>query len=625
MTAPALPTAPTETAPGRVDSVLDSAGKILRAYKFGDTADLAERQAGTSNQQRAVVVVGEVKRGKSALVNALVSRREASPVDVDVTTSATVHVVAASERHPDGTADLIFPGTATRIPATELPEWVTATGRYVRDPGVESLPTRAVLPVESRWLAEHDIVVMDTPGTGGLDQSHAQLATMSAQQACVLVVVCDSSTPITAPEMAFLRAASASVDSVIVAVTKTDKNLRRYRPIVAENKRLIREHTGRDIPVIAVSCVRAHAADELPAGPRRDQGLASTGIVELRAVIEAKLDLGARLPAVNALRTSWEGLRLVADKLRTDIAALTDSPAVVADLTQEQNRLTELKNHSGQWELHLGRDLTLARQSAVSVLDEQLDELKTKWTTRINKNGLEVLRKNPQVFTAEIETDLIAAMGAAVQKFLDELHAIIGPLFDSPAVWDEIQQQIMASLQTDTLQTGNVASKRQGLIDPTVLSMGMMGTSMLGALLGIGAIAGVVWIGVNLGYRAMRAGKQNLLTWLRETLGTARGSTARMLEAALTTARPEIVIRYREHLRTSMEQVQKQMIDVKEAARLDAATREQSLKKLTGNQRVVDARISEIHTLITELTAIPPSRETSSPHPEHSVPAAHLT
>jgi hypothetical protein len=193
-----------------------------------------------------------------------------------------------------------------------------------------------------------------------------------------------------------------------------------------------------------------------------------------------------------------------------------------------------------------------------------------------------------------------------VQKFLNELHAIIDPLFDSPVVWEEIEKQVLASLHTDTLQTGEVASKRQGLIDPTVLTMGMMGTSMLGALLGVGAIAGVVWIGVNLGYKAMRAGKQNLLNWLRETLATARASTARMLETVISTARPEIVIRYRDHLRTSMEEVQKQMTEAKEAARLDAATREQALKKLTGNQSIVNAKIGEIDTLIAELTATAP-------------------
>ncbi|NKR65380.1 hypothetical protein GS486_18615 [Rhodococcus hoagii] len=148
-----------------------------------------------------------------------------------------------------------------------------------------------------------------------------------------------------------------------------------------------------------------------------------------------------------------------------------------------------------------------------------------------------------------------------------------------------------------------MASKRQGLLDPSILTMGMIGTSMLGALIGVGAVAGVVWVGVNLGWKAMRSGKSNLLTWLRETLGTARSTTARMLEATLSMSRPEIVIRYRGHVKTTMEQVQAQIADAKEAARLDAATREATVTRLSKNQRVITAKCQEIENVIAKLTA----------------------
>ena len=132
----------------------------------------------------------------------------------------------------------------------------------------------------------------------------------------------------------------------------------------------------------------------------------------------------------------------------------------------------------------------------------------------------------------------------------------------------------------------------------------MIGTSMLGALIGVGAIAGVVWVGVNLGYKAMRAGKTNLLTWLRETVATAKVSTSRMLEGALALSRPEIVIRYREHLRASIDEVQQQMTDAKEAARLDGAARDATLKRLNNNLRVVTARSSEVENLIIRLSTL---------------------
>src|SRR6188768_3311253 len=112
----------------RIDSALGAAGKILRAYKFDDAAALAEAKVRSTEQQRRVVVVGEVKRGKSALVNALVGLRDATPVDVDVTTSASVHLVAATAEHPAGSAELLFPDRSERVAAQTLPDWVTVAG-----------------------------------------------------------------------------------------------------------------------------------------------------------------------------------------------------------------------------------------------------------------------------------------------------------------------------------------------------------------------------------------------------------------------------------------------------------------------------------------------------------------
>ncbi|WP_172686865.1 dynamin family protein [Prescottella equi] len=607
---PALSTAPTSLSlDDQASSVLTSAVSILRKYSYAATADLAEAKARADTQTRSVVVVGEVKRGKSSLVNALIGERGASPVDVASSTSATVHFVPATDTLPAGAAELLIPGGVQRIDRAELADWITTSGRRVVDPGTEVLPTGAVVATATDLLG--GAVVVDTPGAGGLDPAHAQLAARTAETACVLVVVCDATTPLTAPEMEFIRGASATVDSVVVAVTKTDKNLRRWQPIAAENRRLFQEHLRRQIPVIGVSSLRALAAADHADPARRLAGERASGIAELRAEIRARLDLGAALPAADGLRTALEGLRKINAKNAADIAIAQDSGAALPELTAERDRLQELKDHSGQWEQYLGRDLTLARQAALAVLDERLEEIKARWTTTINKSGMAVLRRNPQHFTAQIEKDLQGAMTAAVQAFLDGVRAIVMQLFDSEVVWAEIEQQVIASLDP-RLTTGEVASKRQGLLDPSILTMGMIGTSMLGALIGVGAVAGVVWVGVNLGWKAMRSGKSNLLSWLRETLATARLTTARMLEATLSMSRPEIVIRYRDHVKTTMEQVQAQIADAKEAARLDAATREATVTRLSKNQRVITTKCQEIENVIAQLTAAAQAPATST-------------
>ena len=582
-------------------ALVDGTVKVLRAYGFDATAELALAKNTAVTQQRTVVVVGEVQRGKSALVNALIGERDASPSAVEITTSAAVRFVPPDAQRPPGTAELLFTDRSEQVDRAALAEWVTSAGRHVTDPDRDDLPTGAVVATTRPVLG--GAVVVDTPGSGGLVASHTALAAQSARQASVLVMVCDAGAPLTEPEMDFLRHASSSVEAVVVAVTKTDKNLRRWRPIVEENRALIERHLQRRIPVLGVSSLRAVLAAQMPPGPARDRAFRASGIDALAATITELLDSRAALPEAAALRTLLEGLRRVDRKIGSDLAVIADAEAATADLTAERDRLTDLKNRSGQWEQYLARDLTLARQAALTHLDERLEEVRQNWTARINRSSLEVMRRSAQSFTADMQVDLLAAMESAAHVFVERLEEIVGELFgsDSPQ-WAQIRDRVFEAIQTGTVTVGEVGSKRQGLLDPSVLTMGMIGTSMLGAVIGVGAVAGVVWVGLNLGYRAMRTGKTNLLTWLRETLAATRTSTSRMLEAALSVGRPEIVLGHREDLRARIEELQKQLKEAQESARLDAQTRAKNLERLNRNRAIVHKRIGAIEALLADHT-----------------------
>ncbi len=137
---------------------------------------------------------------------------------------------------------------------------------------------------------------------------------------------------------------------------------------------------------------------------------------------------------------------------------IEDSATATADLTAERDRLQDLKNRSQQWEQYLARDLTLARQAALTHLDEELDRIKQQWTTRVNKSSLEVMRRSAQSFTADMQTDLLAAMESAAQVFLERIEAIVAELFgpNSPQ-WSEIRERVWAAMQTGTINAGEVA------------------------------------------------------------------------------------------------------------------------------------------------------------------------
>lgn len=589
-----------------------SAGAVLRAYKHDGVADLAEQKLAPDRQVRSVVVVGEVKRGKSSLVNALVGQRDLVPVGVDVTSTISVSVTPQTPEFPAGRAHLLFPDRTREVDVGEIADWATVDGHHVRDPQIDSLPTRAIIPIAGSAMGK--VTVVDTPGVGGLDPSLSHLVVASAQQACVVVIVCDASSTLTAPEMAFVKEAGASVDALIVAVTKTDKNIRRWKTIVNENKRLLREHLQREVTVLGVSSVRAVIAAGMAPGPAREHAEAMSGITALRTEIHARLAVAEQLPGLDAVRTTLEGLRSVQAQVAGEIAVIEGRGTSVPDLTAELERLRDLKAHSLEWEQYLARDLSMIRGKAVTDLERRLDDIRDSWTTRINKNGMEVLRRSPQKFTADMHSDLQLAMAGALAGFLQLLHDdIVAPRFSSEVIWSQVCDQILSELSDRRIETHQVGSKRQGLFDPSMLTMGVMGSSMIGGIIGlstvigVGAVVGTVWVGVNVGFRAMRSGKTNLLTWLRETIGTTKVATTRLLDQAMAQARPEIVLRYRESLRTSIAELQQQITTTKDTADADAAARTKTLTRLSNNAAIIDKKITEANALLADLTAARPA------------------
>jgi hypothetical protein len=265
-----------------VDADLKAAMQQARqALTAGGLPEVAERAWALMNatpQPPTLVVIGEVKRGKSLLVNALLGDADMSPVDVEIATSAFIRFIpvtgSACERD---TALLFAGGTRKSIDVTELADWVTAPGRHVVDSTVAELPIGAEVAVHGKFLP--GVTVVDTPGTGGLNPNHLVLARAASTSANILLMTCDATAPITAQELDFLKSVSAEVDSVLIAVTKIDKNYRHWRTIVSENHRLLREHAPRfaDVPIVGVSSMQAVAALGIEPGERRDAAFRAPG------------------------------------------------------------------------------------------------------------------------------------------------------------------------------------------------------------------------------------------------------------------------------------------------------------------------------------------------------------
>ena len=576
------------------------AADIARRYGQDSAADRAVQMLNATFRAGTVVVMGEVKRGKSSLVNALIAQPDLLPVDVLTCTSAPIRVAVSHDGPVVPQVTLVRGTEREMILATELARWVTVDGvgslqgnTNVGMDEAQDPPSSAEIAI--RYPDMDGITVVDTPGVGGLDKRAVTAALQEARHAGVLLMVCDASTPITAPEMDILRQAHDSVGGVIVAVTKTDKNTRRWRAIVEDNKRLISSHMGIDVPVVGVSSLRALDAARCIDPARRAELERRSGIAQLRSQLRAQLRQPAAMGQRAALQSITTTLTGIAKTVRDDIRLLAESSTAVEQLEAEKTTLERLREESSEFEQRFQRDLAVARTRVTEGLDKALEEVRHEWTQQINADSLRVLRSKPQVFTSQIETELAVVMEDTVGAMVEEISELASALFpDRQELIAEIMGTTVASLTPAEVSGHEVEKKTKDIIDPSVLMMGMIGSGALAAIIPVAPLAGAVWVGVNLGYRAMRNGKQHLITWLRETTASVRTATTRMLDTLITTARTDVMLRYRADLRTKIKELHGRIDQAREAARESEGERQERSARLTRNVQIIEATIAEL-------------------------------
>jgi Dynamin family len=185
-----------------------------------DRDDLEERLGAIAQRagrtDTVICVVGEFKKGKSALVNALLGS-PVCPVDDDLATAAVTVVrhgetpSATVHRRQDGEHVL------EAIEPSEVPAWAQEVVGRERRQDVDLVEVRVPHP-----LLESGLTVVDTPGVGGLNAGHAAATLAFLPSADALVFVTDASAELSGPELEFLASARSAGPPILIAVTKVD-------------------------------------------------------------------------------------------------------------------------------------------------------------------------------------------------------------------------------------------------------------------------------------------------------------------------------------------------------------------------------------------------------------------
>src|SRR4051812_440428 len=252
MTAPA--SSPEQRALAQATEVVELGIQACVAYGRGDlAARLTGIRRSLSDPAVHVVIAGEFKQGKSSLVNGLVGAT-ICPVDDDVATALPTHLRYGEQAR----AQLIFDGDPPRREPIEL----DAVRSYVVEhtgPGAPAGEQRPVgVEIElPRKVLEGGLVLVDTPGVGGLGSAHAAASLAAISMADAVLFVTDASQELTQAEVDFLKQARDLCGTVVCALTKIDffPAWRQIRDLDAGHLRNV-----ADIPVLPVSStLRARA------------------------------------------------------------------------------------------------------------------------------------------------------------------------------------------------------------------------------------------------------------------------------------------------------------------------------------------------------------------------------
>jgi Dynamin family len=340
--------------------VLDETIRACAGYRRADLANrLRRKRAQLLDPRLRVLVVGEPKRGKSQLVNALIGAPVCAVGD-DVTTALPTVVEHADEPRaalvtsPLPAAHLAITGGVSAADRTPVPieRIADRTGRPA-GAGLRGEFVYAEVGIPRALLAS-GLVLIDTPAIGGTDPVRSAYTYAALGAADVVLLVADAAAGLSDAELDFLRYAVRLCPYLLVVLGKTDL-CPQWRD-TADRDRDRLAAAGLPATLLAVSAaLRLHAAR---AG---DQALnAESGFPELIDCLRRDaLGKGERIAPTAAAVAAGLAVEELAAPLAAEPDDPDESPATdaLAELRAAQRRFDELRRHSARWQNMLSDEI----------------------------------------------------------------------------------------------------------------------------------------------------------------------------------------------------------------------------------------------------------------------------
>ena len=492
--------------PRKVKVIVELIDHTSKIADTNDRADLVERmrvaKQRITDPQIRVVIAGQLKQGKSQLLNSLLNVPVARVGDDESTVLATVvsYGEQASARlvvaRPEGAEPELV-----EIPPGDLKNDLR---RAPQAGGREVLRVEVTAPSP---LLKGGLAFIDTPGVGGHGQPHLSATLGLLPDADAILMCSDTSQEFTEPEMTFIRQALEICPVAVILATKTDL-YPHWRQIVDANAQHLRR-AGVGTPMIPVSSILRSHAIQLNDKELNEESNFPAIVKFLSEKVLSRENDRMRDHVVAEIRSAAEHLTLSVD---SELSALNDPEArdrLTADLERRKDEAQEALQHTALWQQVLNdgiADLTsdvdhdlrnrfrLITQHTEKVIDgcdpthhwaEIGTELENAVATAVGDNFVWAYQR-AEVLAAEVARTFVEAGLEAVK--MPEISAR-----DMGAGFTEFKS--LANLEAKPIKTGDRAVSGLRGSFGGVLMFGMLtsfaGLGMLNPLsLGAGALLG---------------------------------------------------------------------------------------------------------------------------------------
>ena len=510
-----------------------------------------------------VVVMGEIKKGKSSFINALLGQKDLVPVHSDVATSTIFKIHYGPEVKYSVYFEKATGKEKLEIHAAQLSEFGTEDGNPENHKQVDFIRVESPAP-----LLRNGLILVDTPGVGGLFKKHREITFRHAPNADAVFFLTDSTqSPIGADEVKFLKELRQITNLITFVQTKSSKvdgEARKAR--MANNLSILQDDVGLTKQETTYFVVDSGLKQEADDSHDRDD-LEDSGFLPLMAYLNNTLRKNQEIYVAKGALTKTK------TKLVSIAASLYQQQQILEADTDEKRKtldqqMADLQQNLLDWERdakpRILDDLRKGLSRLTREAQEKLDQLRPGGTIQVEFER--IIEEAPDVETVQelmscIETDLAAASSRAYLQVAEHAEAGTKKLLerlqsDIVTSFSENYRLTLLGKDTTNLRVNTTAISRvigkdrsDGLFEEarTGLYGGMAGGAIamvIGGTIGsvipvvgtiIGSSVGMTLAGLWGGHEAMKLTRdQKLEASKRESFAALQQAMASASQAAST-------------------------------------------------------------------------------------------